>query len=72
MENFWSLPKRAIRGTCMSIEPFHLFRHLDEQCFRFNERGGNDQSRFLFALFVICNKRLTDKALTGSELPQTC
>jgi len=49
-----------------------LFRYLDEQCFRFNERGGDDQSRFLLALFGIVNKRLTYKALIGSELPQTC
>ena len=56
----------------MSVEPFHLFRYLDEQSFRFNERGGNDATRFLLALNGICNKRLTYKALTGSELPQTC
>ena len=71
-ENFWSLLKRAIKGTYVSIEPFHLFRYLDEQCFRFNERGGNDQSRFLLALVGVVNKRLTYKALIGSELPQTC
>jgi hypothetical protein len=35
-ENFWSLLKRAIHGTYVSIEPFHLFRYLDEQAFRFN------------------------------------
>jgi hypothetical protein len=71
-ENFWSLLKRAIKGTYVSIEPFHLFRYLDEQCFRFNERGHNDGSRFVLALFGIVNKRLTYKALTGSELPETC
>jgi transposase-like protein len=37
-ENFWSLLKRAIKGTYVSIEPFHLFRYLDEQSFRFNNR----------------------------------
>lgn len=71
-ENFWSLLKRAIKGTYVSIEPFHLFRYLDEQCFRFNERGGSDQARFFLALVGVVNKRLTYKALTGSELPQTC
>ena len=40
--------------------------------FRFNERAATTRSRFLLALFGICNKRLTYKALTGSELPQTC
>ncbi|OFW06622.1 MAG: hypothetical protein A3H96_13245 [Acidobacteria bacterium RIFCSPLOWO2_02_FULL_67_36] len=71
-ENFWSLLKRAIKGTYVSVEPFHLFRYLDEQAFRFNERGGTDQSRFILALFGILRKRLTYKALIGSELPQTC
>jgi len=72
MENFWSLLKRAIKGTYVSIEPFHLFRYLDEQSFRFNNRGINDAARFALALKGIINKRLTYAALTGSELPQTC
>lgn len=71
-ENFWSLLKRAIRGTYVSIEPFHLFRYLDEQSFRFNNRKGSDAMRFALALKGIINKRLTYAALTGSELPQTC
>src|SRR5205807_10021602 len=41
-ENFWSLLKRAIKGTYVSVEPFHLFRYLDEQSFRFNNRKGTD------------------------------
>jgi hypothetical protein len=64
--------KRAIKGTYVNVEPFHPFRYLDEQSFRFNERAGTDASRFFLALFGICNKRLTYKALTGSEWPQTC
>ena len=71
-ENFWSLLKRAIRGTYVSVEPFHLFRYLDEQAFRFNKREGNDSSRFLTAIKGIIGKRLTYTGLTGSELPQTC
>jgi transposase-like protein len=71
-ENFWSLLKRAIKGTYVSVEPFHLFRYLDEQCFRFNNRGGDDAFRFALALKGIIGKRLTYIALTGSELPQTC
>ncbi len=71
-ENFWSLLKRALKGTYVNVEPFHLFRYLDEQAFRFNERGGSDASRFFLALVGIVNKRLTYKGLTGSELPQTC
>jgi transposase-like protein len=34
LENFWSLLKRGLRGTHVSVEPFHLFRYLDEQSFR--------------------------------------
>ncbi len=71
-ENFWSLLKRSIKGTYVSIEPFHLFRYLDEQAFRFNERDGDDATRFLLALVGIVHKRLTYKALTGSGKPQTC
>jgi transposase-like protein len=70
-ENFWSLLKRSIKGTYVSIEPFHLFRYLDEQAFRFNNRIGSDAERFVQALKGIIGKRLTYSALTGSELPQT-
>jgi transposase-like protein len=71
-ENFWSLLKRAIKGTYVSVEPFHLFRYLDEQAFRYNQRGGDDAFRFVAALKGIINKRLTYKVLTGSGLPETC
>lgn len=49
IENFWALLKRCIKGTYVSVEPFHLFCYLDEQSFRFNFRKGNDQERFLEA-----------------------
>ena len=42
IESFWSLLKRTIGGTYISVEPFHLFRYLDEQAFRFNRRKAND------------------------------
>ena len=47
LEDFWSLLKRSIKGTCVSVEPFHLFRYLDEQVFSYNERKGTDASRFV-------------------------
>src|SRR5947199_1093633 len=50
LENFWSLLKRMLHGTYVNVEPFHLFRYLDEQAFRFNQRKDNDQGRFLTAL----------------------
>lgn len=71
MENFWALLKRTLGGTYISVEPFHLFRYLDEQAFRFNSRDGNDQGRFYAALKGIIGKRLTYTGLTGGELPQT-
>jgi len=67
IENFWALLKRGIKGTYVSVEPFHMFRYLDEQCFRFNERFGNDGERFDLAVRGILDKRLTYKALTGKE-----
>jgi transposase-like protein len=71
MENFWSLLKRTLNGVYVSVEPFHLFRYLDEQAFRFNERSGKDADRFATGMKGIVDRRLTYKALTGSELPQT-
>jgi transposase-like protein len=65
VENFWSLLKRAIRGTYVSVEPFHLFRYLDEQTFRFNSRHGNDSERFQRVTEQVSGKRLTYKELTG-------
>jgi transposase-like protein len=68
MENFWSLLKRTIKGTYVSIEPFHLFRYLDEQSFRYNERKDDDQGRFLKVLNAIAGKRLTWDVLTAQEV----
>jgi transposase-like protein len=68
LENFWSLLKRGIAGTYVSIEPFHLFRYLDEQSFRFNNRKVNDSSRFNRVLSQIVGKRLTFAQLTGKGL----
>jgi transposase-like protein len=72
LENFWSLLKRAIKGTYVSVEPFHLFRYLDEQVYRFNNRKQTDGMRFLEACASVFGKRLTYTALTGKELPETC
>jgi len=66
-ENYWSLLKRAINGTYVSVEPFHLFRYLDEQAFRFNEREGNDANRFTRTLQQVTGRRVTFDALTGKQ-----
>ena len=71
MENYWSLLKRGINGTYVSVEPFHLFRYCDEQAFRFNTRLSadgeaiNDGDRFSMAVGKIVGKRLTYKSLIG-------
>lgn len=66
-ENYWSLLKRAISGTYVSVEPFHLFRYLDEQAFRFNERVGSDADRFIRTLAHVTGRRVTYDALTGRQ-----
>ena len=66
LENYWSLLKRGIRGTYVSVEPFHLFRYLDEQAFRFNARKTTDDVRFCAVLAGIVGKRLTYEALIGN------
>ena len=70
LENFWSLLKRGINGTYVAVEPFHLFRYVDEQMFRYNNRATkdnplNDADRFHLALSQIVGKRLTYAEVTG-------
>jgi transposase-like protein len=66
LENFWSLLKRGISGTYVSVEPFHLFRYLDEQAYRFNNRKDmGDFDRFKQAASQIVGKRLTWNEVTG-------
>ena len=65
LENFWSLLKRGINGTYISVAPFHLFRYLDEQVWQYNNREMDDGQRFLKAVVQIVGKRLTYQELTG-------
>jgi transposase-like protein len=70
LENFWSLLKRGLNGTYVAVEPFHLFRYVDEQMFRYNNRGTRkekvtDSDRFELALSQIAGKRLTFAEVTG-------
>jgi transposase-like protein len=70
IENFWSLLKRTLKGTYVAVEPFHLERYIDEQIFRFNNRGTKDNpltdsDRFVAALAQVSNRRLTFAELTG-------
>ena len=70
LENFWSLLKRTLSGTYVAVEPFHLDRYIDEQAFRFNNRGSReekmtDADRFSLAVSQIAGRRLMYKELTG-------
>jgi transposase-like protein len=70
LENFWSLLKRALRGTYVAVEPFHLGRYADEQVFRFNNRATKDnpltdEDRFTLAMSQVVGRRLTYTELTG-------
>jgi len=67
IENFWSLLKRTIRGTYVSVEPFHLFRYVDEQSFRFNNRKDDNLARFNQVASSVSGKRITYKHLTGKD-----
>src|SRR5258708_4642938 len=68
MENFWSLLKRGLHGTYISVEPFHLFRYIDEQAFRYNNRHVSDVERFTAVMSQVAGRRLTFGELTGKEL----
>jgi len=73
IENFWALLKRGLHGTYISVEPFHLFRYIDEQAFRYNNRRDmNDGDRFSAVVSQIAGKRLTYSELTGKvgETPE--
>jgi transposase-like protein len=67
IENFWSLLKRGLHGTYVSVEPFHLFRYLDERVFTYNQRGLGDYGRFETVLAAINGRRLTYAEATGQR-----
>ena len=68
IENFWSLLKRTIKGTYVSVSPEHLQKYIEEQMFRYNEREGNDQQRFVSMIELISGKRLTWTELVSCEI----
>jgi len=72
MENFWSLLKRGLNGTYVAVEPFHLERYVDEQVFRYNNRGTkanplNDGDRMSILCSQLVGKRLTYAELTAKD-----
>ena len=77
LENFWSLLKRQLKGTYISVEPFHLFRYVDEQVFRFNNRATKDNyvsdlARFFRVMSHVVNRRITYQELTGKGTDTVC
>jgi len=67
LENFWSLLKRAIKGTYVNVSPFHLMRYVEEETFRYNARAGEDSNRFSTVVHGITGKRLTYRELTAAN-----
>jgi transposase-like protein len=67
LENFWSLFKRCIKGTHVSVDPYHLLAYVDSECFRFNHRKLTDGERMILATAGFAGKRLTYKALINTS-----
>ncbi len=67
LENSWSLLKRAIKGTYVAVDPVHLFRYVDEQAYRFNNRTDTDAGSFAGALDSVSGRRITHKELIGTQ-----
>jgi transposase-like protein len=67
IENFWSLVKRMVRGTYVSVAPFHLQAYLDEEVFRFNERKDNDGGRFRTVMAGVIGRRITYSRLVMAD-----
>jgi hypothetical protein len=67
--------KSSLGGTYVSVEPFHLYRYLDEQMFRYNNRKNGsrkvtDSERFALAMSQVAGKRWTYSQFTRkSESP---
>jgi transposase-like protein len=68
IENFWSLLKRGLHGTYVSVDAAHLNSYVAEQVFRFNHREDcNDAGRFIQVMSQITGKRLTYADLTARQ-----
>jgi len=64
IENFWSLLKRGLNGTYVSVRPFHLDKYVNEQVFRYNNRKDiGDSGRLALVVEQGFGRRLTYKQL---------
>ena len=68
LENFWSVFKRGLKGTYISVDPFHLFRYVHEAVFRYNIRGATEHERFSAVVKDIVGRRLTYAQLIGKGM----
>lgn len=68
IENFWSLLKRGLAGTYVSVEPMHLARYLDEQVFRYNNRKDGDRKKTAYERFELATSQILGRRLTYAEL----
>jgi transposase-like protein len=59
LENFWSLLKRAIKGTQIHVDEIHLDRYVAERAFAYNYRKESDLERMRVALAGANGRRLT-------------
>lgn len=66
IENFWSLLKRGLAGTYISVDPLHLQRYVDERVYTFNHRHQDDLPRFADVLTQVAGRRLSYAELTGN------
>lgn len=67
LENFWSLVKRMLKGTYISVEPWHLHRYMVEQTYRYNTRKWTDRQRFEGVLRMVAGKRLDYVTLVSAS-----
>jgi transposase-like protein len=65
LENFWSLLKRGLHGTYVSVDPKHLHRYLDERVYTYNMRELDDYGRFAKVVGAVTGRRMTFAQLTG-------
>lgn len=64
LENFWSLLKRALKGTQVHVDEAHLHRYITERVFAYDNRTDSDLTRMRKAVTGVANRRLTWKRLT--------
>ena len=57
-----------MKGTYISVEPFHLIRYLDKEAVQFNNCAYTDGDRFKMALGSAAGKRVTNAEPTSSCL----